>query len=126
MIAGPARFPIRFGIFRWLLSLIGAGPRASYAELSGEVLRVRMGWTFRARIPIGSVTRAHRDGTMRWGVGVHGWRGRWLVNGSTKGIATVEIDPPVRAFVCGFPVRLRRLHVSLDDPDGFVAALGRG
>ncbi len=58
------------------------------------------------------------------GWGVHGWRGRWLVNGSSHGIVVLGIDPPARARTLGLPVRLRELAVSLEDPVGFAAALG--
>jgi hypothetical protein len=36
----------------------------------------------------------------------------------------IELTEPVRAYVAGFPIRLRHLSVSLEDPDGFLAALG--
>jgi hypothetical protein len=58
------------------------------------------------------------------GIGVHGWAGRWLVNGSTKGVVAIDIDPPARGYVMGFPVRLRQLAVGLADPEGFLAAIG--
>lgn len=48
-----------------------------------------------------STTFAYRDRDMYGGIGVHGWRGRWLVNGAVSGIATLEIDPPARASVLG-------------------------
>jgi hypothetical protein len=61
--------------------------------------------------------------------GVHGRRGRWLVNGSAEGLAELTIDPPVRIspsidtlYGLG-PSRVRQLTLSLDDPDGFVAAV---
>jgi hypothetical protein len=46
------------------------------------------------------------------------------VNAAPDGIVAVELAERVRAFVAGVPVRLRRLMVSLEDPDGFLAALG--
>ncbi|GAA0926181.1 hypothetical protein [Pseudonocardia zijingensis] len=58
------------------------------------------------------------------GVGVHGWGGRWAVNGSRAG--AVRLDPPSRARVCGIPVGLRTLWLSLADPDEFVRVLSRG
>jgi hypothetical protein len=62
----------------------------------------------------------------RWnGIGVHGWGGWWLVNGSVAGIVRIEIDPPARARVLGVPVRLRILEVSMQDPEALVAALSR-
>ena len=55
---------------------------------------------------------------------MHGWRQRWLVNGSSHGIVVLAIDPPARARVLGVPIRVRELAVSLDEPVGFAAALG--
>lgn len=117
------RFAIRFGFWKWLLALLGMGPGVSRVETGPTVLRARMGWAFRATIPIASVRGVERDRDMWWGIGVHGWAGRWLVNGSVRGIVRVEIDPPGRAWVVGVPVRLRQLFVSLEDPDGFIAAM---
>jgi len=98
------------------------GPRRSSIELDDRDLRVRLGLAFRARIPRAAV-RAARMGGRRHGVGVHGWRGRWLVNTSLRGIVTLELDPPVRARFNGIPLRLRELRLSVDHPDAFVAAL---
>jgi hypothetical protein len=126
-MAEARRFPIRFSsangiLFRGLL----ISPSHSDAELSDDTLHVRMGWAFSARIPRRLVARAgpgHRP-RIPLTAGAHGWNGRWLVNGAPDGIVDVELSEPVRAFVAGFPIRLRRLAVSLDDPDGFLAALG--
>jgi hypothetical protein len=52
----------------------------------------------------------------------HGWRGRWLVNGSSKDIVELTIDPPVRAYVMGAPIDLRTLYVSVTDPQALIAA----
>jgi hypothetical protein len=57
--------------------------------------------------------------------GVHGLAGRWLVNGSSRGLVAVTIEPPARAFVVGFPVRLRVVTVSVEDPEGLIAYCGR-
>jgi len=59
-----------------------------------------------------------------WGWGVHGWRRRWLVNGSSHGILVLGLDPPARARVLGVPIRVRELAISFDDPVGFTAAVG--
>ena len=34
---------------------------------------------------------------------MHRWRGRWLVNGAAGPLVAIEIDPPARARVLGFP-----------------------
>ena len=84
-----------------------------------------MGWAFRASIPAHEITAAEPRSGLVGGIGVHGWRGRWLVNGATTGLVALTVDPPVRALVMGIPVRLRELTLSLEEPDGLVAALGR-
>ena len=121
------RFPIRFSpgnrvLFRCLL----IWPSSSYVEFDGETLRVHMGWAFSARIPRHLVARAGpgKPPFIRFTAGAHWWgRGRWLVNGSPDGIVDVELSDPVRAF-CIVPIRLKMLSVSLEDPEGFLAALG--
>jgi hypothetical protein len=126
-MAEPRRFPIRMNsvngiLFKGLLIL----PSSSYVELDGDTVHVRLGWAFSARIPRSLITTAGQGKrpTIPFTAGAHGWAGRWLVNGASDGIVTVELSEPVRAFVAGFPVRLKVLSVSVDDPDGFVSALG--
>ncbi len=118
-------FPIRYGVFRPVLSVLGAGPASSRVDIDGDVLRVRMGWTFRADIPLSSVSGAKPFSGLAGGIGVHGWRGTWLVNGSARGIVEIAVDPPVRARVLGLPVRVKVLQVSVESPEELVAALGR-
>ena len=121
----PQSFSFSYGVFRLLLSILGMGPAFSRVKLDNGTLRVRMGWTFRASIPVQQVTAAEPRQGLVGGIGVHGWRGRWLVNGATTGLVAVTVDPPVRASVMGFPVKLRELTLSLENPDALVAALRR-
>jgi hypothetical protein len=118
-------FNFRYGALRPLLSVLGMGPGLSHVELDGDTLRVRMGWAFRATIPVSQITGVQARTGPVGGIGVHGWRGRWLVNGATTGLVLITVDPTVRAWGTGVPVQLRELTVSLEDPDAFVAALGR-
>lgn len=77
--------------------------------------------------------------------GVHGRRGRWLVNRAGSGLVELRIQPPASAVldiaraiggqkvgkISGWLVRrfsgrqiaLRRLTISLKDPDGFMESL---
>lgn len=121
------RFRIRYGrAMAVLLTVFGFGPRRSYVELAGDELRVRMGWGFRATIPAGSVVDAGRRGRVWWAIGIHVYsKGVWIVNGSGRGMVTLTIEPPARARVLGFPTQLRGLWVSLEDPDRFLAVIGR-
>jgi hypothetical protein len=115
------RFTFSYGSLRPLLSLMGLGPRWSRVEIGPGGLEVRMGWGFRARIARPTIRRADLHDPIRSAIGVHGWKGRWLVNGASTGIVLVDIDPPARGYVTGYPVRLRQLLLSLEDPSGFVA-----
>ena len=109
---------------RILLGLLGIGPRFSRVELGDTDLRIRMGWGFNARIPIANIARLGSADRPFFAWGVHGWRGRWLVNGSSEGIVAIEIDPPVRGWTMCFPLRLRTVYISLADPDALIASLG--
>jgi hypothetical protein len=126
-MADPRRFPIRFSsvngvLFRGLL----IPPSSADVDLDDQTIHVRMGWAFSARIPRRLVAKAGlgQPPTIRLTAGAHGWGGRWLVNGAPDGIVTTELSKPVRAFVSGFPIRLKELSVSLENPEGFLAALG--
>jgi hypothetical protein len=127
LVAEPLRFPLRFSsgnslLFRGLVIL----PSASFVELDDDTVHVRLGWAFSARIPRRLVARAGpgRSPRIRLTAGAHGWNGRWLVNASPDGIVRLELAERVRAYTAGFPVRLKELLVSLEDPDGFLRALG--
>ena len=119
-------FTIRYtGINRPILSLVGLGPRWSGVTVTDAEVRVRMSWAFNAAIPRDRITeavRAKKPALFGWGV--HGWRGRWVVNGSDDGIVRLTIDPPIHARILIFAIKPHQLFISLDDPDGFLAALG--
>jgi hypothetical protein len=109
----------------WLLGLMGHGRRLSRIQVDDRGIQVCMGLGFRTNIPHASVVSVVDVGHRRvLGWGVHGWRGRWLVNGSSSGLVTIGLEPPVRAKVLGFPVRLRELTVSVVEPAALVADLG--
>jgi hypothetical protein len=77
----------------------------SAVEVDAAQVRVRMG-SFKLDIPRSSVRSVQRSLARVGGTaGVHGKRGRWLVYGLG-------------------PSRVDQLTVSLDDPDGFIAAVG--
>ncbi len=105
-----------------LLIAFGMPPSKAYLDIDPERVRVRMGVGFRADVPRASV-RAPRRRRNQISVGVHGRRGSWLINGAMGPLVALTLDPPSRARVYGFPVRLRALTVSVDDPDGLIAKL---
>lgn len=113
--------------FRGLFAALGAGARHDFVELRGETLRVQLGWMFKVSFPRAAVTAALHHPDMFGGWGAHGWRGRCLVNGSSAGIVELDLQPGQRAWLLGiWPLTLRVLYVSLEDPDGFLAAVGSG
>jgi hypothetical protein len=118
-----ARFPIRFTRFNRTMGVLGLTPSRSWVEVDDDVLRVRMGWAFVLDVPLANVLDARPDSERVWGWGVHGWRGRWLVNGSSSGLVRIDLDPPGRARMGPVPLTVRELRVSVEDPDGLVAAL---
>jgi hypothetical protein len=121
------RFPIRFGRFNAaLMGAFGMGRRNSYVEVSDSEVKVRMGLYFSATIPRSSIKEVGEHGYVWWAYGVHWWgKGRFIVNGSGHRMVTIRIDPAVRARATGVPVTLRELWVSVEDPDGLRAAIGR-
>lgn len=119
-----ARFPISFdrwyGVFSSLLCL---PPSTAYVELDGAHVEVRMGWAFRSRFPRSAVVSTSTFDSRPFSRGVHGFGGRWLVNGSGRGILSIHLSPVQRAYLMGVPVRLQELLVSVTERPGLAAAL---
>jgi hypothetical protein len=111
----------------WMDTRLGGGPGRGGVEVDSDVLRVRMA-DFHLDIPRGSVRSAARSQHQTRGtIGVHGGRGRWLVNGSHAGLVELVIDPPgylPRQLSTVFrKMEVSSLIISLVDPDGFIAAV---
>lgn len=121
----PQRFPVLFTGANKAMVVIGIRPSSSYVEIDSDEVHVHMGLAFRSRFPRDAIQSVEADHERVGGWGAHGWRGRWLVNGSSGNLVRVDLDPPARAHVLGFPVRLRQLRVSIVDPDGLIRALTR-
>jgi hypothetical protein len=113
----------RYGSFRMLLTLGGMGPTFTGMQVSDDRFIVRFSYGFWAKIPRSSIVAVDYDYDFVGGIGVHGFRGHWLVNGAASGIVRIDLEPPSRAFVMGFPVRLRQLRVSAEDPARLISAL---
>jgi hypothetical protein len=110
---------------QWYIPLsvaVGLGPRSSEVRLDGETLHVKMGWAFEAHIPLASITRAESTDAPVLARGVHYGGGRWVVNGSGKGLVVLTIKPPARAKLPIGSRPLRSLWVSVTDPDDLIAA----
>jgi hypothetical protein len=120
-------FPFSYNTaMRVLMTPMLAGPRHSTIRVDDAEVVVRMGlagWTFTADVPRSSISAATQVSGPVWGWGAHGWRGRWLVNGSGTGLVRLTIEPGARGRVLGYPVRVRVLTLSLADPVGFIRAV---
>jgi hypothetical protein len=122
-LPGVARFPIRFD--RWYEALSRAlfiSPSDSYVAMDGAQVTVRMAWAFEASFPCSAIAAAAPFDRRPVSRGVHGWHGRWLVNGSGEGILRIDLSPGQRARVLGVPVALSELLVSVDDPARLASA----
>jgi hypothetical protein len=124
-VAKSVRYAISFSAVVALLSaVVGIRRRHAAVEVSDDAVLIRMGWAFSARIPRASITNATPHPRIRYAVGVHVvGRGSWIVNGTTRNIVELRIDPPAPARALGFPVRLRRVRVSVEQPAELVAAI---
>jgi hypothetical protein len=124
-MAMPARFPIRFTGVGKAMVILGVVAEQCRVEVDDGELRVRMAWLFRLDVPRAYVRSVARDDRQMfgWGSGAHGWRGKWLVNGSSSGHVRIDLDPPGRGRVAGLPVQVRELVVSVEDRDALVGAL---
>jgi hypothetical protein len=126
-MAPSTRFRIKFDAPYALLSkALFISPTDSYVEIVQNEVLVRMGWAFRTTFDRSCVTgTSPLDKRIPLTRGVHGWAGRWLVNGAGDGIVAIDLEPRQRAYVMGFPVSLMQLQVTVDDPLALVAALAR-
>jgi hypothetical protein len=115
-------FPIPHrGPYRLLGSALGA--RAAAVDVGADEVTVTYGPWFRARFPRSAFVDVAPDTRRTVSRGVHGWRGRWLVNGAGTGLVRITLDPPQRARTTGVSIRLRELTVNVEDPAALVAAL---
>lgn len=117
------RFPMRIDpIWRPLL-LVGAATREnSFVEVADESVTFHFGLLFRRSVPRSDiVSAATRHWPLWFGVG---WRSnlRGVIGliGSYEGVVEVKLGKRTRAWAV-FPCD--RIAVSLEDPNGFLAAL---
>ena len=120
------RFAIRRALWgRPILWLFGGTASRSYAEIGAEALRIRFGWLFDKSIPLAAIEGVQPSRwPWYWGLG---WRtnlvGRIGLVGSYSGIVDIALRRRRLVWLLILPLPCKRLTVSLEDPDGFVAAL---
>jgi hypothetical protein len=105
------------------MGVVGMTPSRCYVDVDEQHVRVRMGMWFELDTERHVVRSAEPDHDRVLGWGVHGWRDRWLVNGSSSGLVRITLEPSARAWMGPVPLRVRVLRVSVEDPGGLVAAL---
>jgi hypothetical protein len=108
------------------MRILGLGPRWSIIEVGVDYLKVTMGWGFRMRVPLSSIRSADKlNKPIPWtfGIGAHGWFGRWAVNAARSPHVVMIFKEPQRAYTLGFPIRVATLHLSPQDPDGLLTTL---
>ena len=109
------RIPIRYTRpWSWILMIFALPQPLAYIEVDGDTIRVRMSWAFRAKFTRGDISTITANRPVV-SVGVHGWNGRWLVNGANRPVAKIAFALPAHARVLGFRVSLRELLVSVAD-----------
>ena len=101
------------------------GGRHGTLTVSDDDVAVRYGALFSADLPRSAIRSVGPASTRRgWAIGAHGWKGRWVVNGSRQELLELVLEPPVRGRTMGIGITLRALVVSVEDPTGFTAAVG--
>jgi hypothetical protein len=116
-------FPIRFTGANKAMAVLGMSPRNSGVQVGDDRVEIRMAWAFRVAFDRSNVAAATPDTARVWGWGVHGWRGSYLVNGSSSGIVRIDLASPVTGRLLGIPVKVRTVRVSVDDPAALIEAL---
>lgn len=118
----------------WLriMRLLGVGPKRSGIVLDSDTLSVCLSWAFRVEIPRSRVIAAHRlsDEQARaqiGSIGAHGLGdGRWAINGAFRSWVSLDVDPPARGRCMGRDVTVRRVDITVVDPEGVLTALRGG
>ena len=128
---GPiVKFSFSYSRFmRAVMTPMLAGPARSTIRVERDRVVVEMGiggWAFAATVPKSSIVEVTPVTGPVWGWGAHGWRGRWLVNGSSRGLVRLRLAPSARGRCLLVPLKVRELTLSLTDVEGFVAALQPG
>ena len=113
-------------IWRPLLLLGGATPSNSYIEIDGDKLRIRYG-LFGHTMPVANVASAAGRSWPVWGgMGWRGWGEQLGLIGSTENVVELQLNERERVGV-GFvpwPFGVRRIAISLEDPQSFIDAVG--
>ncbi len=118
------RHPMKLGVWRPLLALFGGTPSRSYVDVEPDIITFRFGG-FEARVPRADISGATRT---HWPIlGGIGWRvgpGAVALIGARQNVVEVKLRHPHRMSVLLLPINARRVFISLEEPEAFLAELG--
>lgn len=114
---------------RLLFASLGIGRDDAHLDVSDSTIRARLGWSGSVTIDRADIVSVERVPRIPWwlGIGVHGnlfgLLKVWAFNGSmTQGAVRLHLRRSAKGRVLGVPIRAITIYLSLDEPDGFIAA----
>ncbi len=113
-------------LFKPLATAVGLSQGHTEASIAAGILKLRMGWAFSLQAPTSAVVSAIpvADAKWWWGCGAHViGRGRWIINGTLRGLVEINFQGPVAARALGVRVAVRSVLVSVPDARGFAKQL---
>jgi hypothetical protein len=111
---------------RFLFSLAGHGPEVSSVDITEDTIHVRSGWLFQAEIPCSALFSVERSANPWWNFGGVQTNsiGSWAVGGTYRNVVRLELEPKAKGRLFSlFTISIRRLFISIDNPDGFITAV---
>jgi hypothetical protein len=111
-----------------LMIPFGVTRRQAYAQLQDGKLHIRFGPMFNERIRIENIASAEMAHWPRWaGVGLRtNLRGSVGLVGSVGNTVKLTLKEPQPVHLFLFPAKCESLYMSLEDPEGFLEAIGMG
>lgn len=120
------RFPILISDFaRVFMIPFGVSRRRAFVQVQDGNLHVSFGPMFDEGIPLDNIEAVERSRWPRWaGVGPRtDFRGRVGLIGSYSNTVKLTLKEPMSVRLFLVPVTCRKLYLSLEDPDAFIAEL---
>lgn len=111
-----------------LMIPFGVTRRQAYAQIQDDKLHIRFGPMFNERVRIQNIASAEMAHWPRWaGVGLRtNLRGSVGLVGSVGNTVKLTLKEPQPVHLFLFPAKCERLYMSLEDPEGFLEAIGMG
>lgn len=118
------RFAIaRDGAVSPFLRVIGATDKTSYVNVNDGGLVARFGY-YRVALPRTQIaSAAPAELPWHWGLGLRAKRGKLALLGAHHGVVLITLHEPYRTTLLKIPLKVTELYVSVEDPDGLIAAL---